>query len=201
MEYDDLIRKRCSIRKFAQRSVEKEKLEQIVEAARIAPSAVDKQPWFFLIISKPENIQSLATAYKLPWLAKAPSAIVLLEDKNVSWKRPSDGRDFGDVDLGIAIYAIWLEATNLGLGAACLSFFDPDKIKALYGLPEYIEPIAIMPIGYPESEDLWKNRKPRKNMTDIAFWETLPKNLESVTSNTLSIQASADGKTFSKQEN
>ena len=58
-----------------------------------------------------------------------------------------------------------------------------------------------MPIGYPESEELWKNRKPRKNMTDIAFWETLPKNLESVTSNTLSIQTSADGKTFSKQEN
>lgn len=201
MEYEELIRKRCSIRKFAKRPVEKEKLEQIIEAARIAPSAVDKQPWFFLIISEPENIKELAASYKLPWLAKAPSAIVLLEDKNMSWKRPSDGRDFGDVDLGIAIYAIWLAATNFGLGAACLSYFDPEKIKTLYELPEYIEPIAIMPIGYPESEELWKNRKPRKNMTDIAFWETLPKGLESVTTNTLSIKAGADGKTFSREEN
>lgn len=200
MEYEELIRKRCSIRKFAMRPVEKEKLEKIVEAARIAPSAVDKQPWFFLIISEPDNIKQLATCYKLPWLAKAPSAIILLEDKNVSWKRPSDERDFGDVDLGIAIYAIWLEATNLGLGAACLSFFDPEKIKALYELPDYIEPISIMPIGYPENEELWKNRKPRKEMNDIAFWETLPKGLESVTTNTLSIKADEDGK-FSKQEN
>ena len=201
MEYEELIRKRCSIRKFAQRPVEKEKLEQIIEAARIAPSAVDKQPWFFLIISEPESIKELAASYKLPWLAKAPSAIVLLEDKNMSWKRPSDGRDFGDVDLGIAIYAIWLAATNFGLGAACLSYFDPEKIRTLYELPEYIEPIAIMPIGYPESEELWKNRKPRKNMTDIAFWETLPKGLESVTTNTLSIKSGAEGNTFSREEN
>lgn len=200
MEYEELIHKRCSIRKFAARPVEKEKLEKIVEAARIAPSAVDKQPWFFLIINEPDNIKQLATSYKLPWLAKAPSAIVLLEDKNVSWKRPSDGRDFGDVDMGIAIYAMWLEATNLGLGAACLSFFDPEKIKTLYELPDYIEPISIMPIGYPENEELWKNRKPRKEMNDIAYWETLPKGLESVTTNTLSIKTGENGK-FSRQEN
>ncbi|MCD7937766.1 MAG: nitroreductase family protein [Tannerellaceae bacterium] len=168
MKLLDLSRKRCSIRKYDSRPVEDEKLDYILETARMAQSAVNYQPWYFLVIRQEAGRENVCKCYPREWMKPAPLYIVVCGDHQQSWKRPSDGKDHLDIDAGIATEHICLAAAELDLGCCCVCNFDKELFSKLFHLPEHIEPIAIMPVGYPTDPELFnttpKKRKPLEEL-------------------------------------
>jgi nitroreductase len=166
-----LAKNRFSSRKYLQKKVEEEKLKKVLEAARIAPSAANKQPWIFYVIRKPENLRVISEAYHREWLKEAPVIIVACADHSKGWIR-SDKKDHCDIDLAIAIDHMILQATECGLGTCWICNFDPLKCRKILKLQDHVEPIAIIPLAYPaDSPDLNRHAVGRKQIDDIVIWE------------------------------
>jgi nitroreductase len=158
MEFEKVIEKRRSIRKYKDTPVPKEQLIKILEAARIAPSASHRQPWHFIVVEDKEKIRKLA---KSKW-AEAPVMIVGLADTEASPNWCSN-------DLGIAIEHMVLEATNLGLGTCWMGQTGrEDLIRELLDIPDKFRPVAVVPIGVPDETP---SPKERKSLDDIVSWE------------------------------
>lgn len=172
MEIKEAILKRYSVRKYKSLPIENDKIYEILEAGRNAPSAVNFQPWRFIVIKEPKNLLEVQKTYHRDWFKTAPVVIVICCDHSVSWKRPSDGKDFGFVDAAIAIDHMTLLATSLGLGTCWICNFDSLLCKKLYQLPDHIEPVALLPVGYPDGE--MPSRK-RKNFEEVVYWEKFSK--------------------------
>jgi len=168
MEFDDLIRHRYSVRSFSSEKVDRSFILEILEAARMAPSAVNYQPWHFIVITEPENLIDIQEVYLRKWFAEVPACIVVCSDHSLSWKRKSDGKDFADVDAAIAIDHLVLKATDLGLGTCWVCNFDVEMARKKLQIPEYIEPIALIPLGFTTSEAPLKSRKP---LSELVHWE------------------------------
>ena len=150
MDFLELAQKRYSVRKFSDKAVEKEKLELILKASQIAPTACNFQPQRLLVLDSEESLSKLKNC--TPYHFNTKLAIIVCYDKNVSWKRKYDNTDGGQIDASIATTQMMLEITNLGLGTTWVGSFDPEKVKSEFNLPENYVPVAILPIGY-ESED------------------------------------------------
>lgn len=169
MSFNQLINRRFSVRKYKNDPVEEEKLLQILEAARLAPSAANYQPWHFIVVSKPENLSRLHLCYHREWFQQAPVVIVACADHSRSWKRGYDGRNSADIDVAIAVDHITLQAAELGLGTCWICNFDAPKCSETLNLPEHVEPIAMIPVGYPEKENI--PPKKRKTLEEIIHRE------------------------------
>lgn len=159
MHFSDLIKARYSVRDYKSTVLSKELLLELLEATSLAPSAVNFQPWHFIIVQQPDLLEKLKQCYKREWIKTAPAIIIACADHTQSWKRSSDNKDFADVDVSIAIDHLTLKATEMGLGTCWVCNFDVEQCSALFNLPESIEPIALIPIGYPNSENPGKKRK------------------------------------------
>jgi nitroreductase len=171
MDFLALAKRRYSCRDFKPVAVEKEKLLLVLEAARVAPSAVNYQPWHFYVIQNIENKEKIAQAYHREWLKNAPIIIVACGNEHISWKR-SDGKNHMEIDLSIAIDHITLAATDLGLATCWICNFHPRKAKEVLNLPEHIQPIAIIPMGYPlDQADINRHNTKRKPLSEIVTWE------------------------------
>ena len=168
MNINQLIKQRFSVRKYKNESVEREKILEILEAGRIAPSAVNFQPWHFIVIQKPENLKKLHSLYKRDWIKSAPIIIIACADHSQSWKRSSDGKDSADIDLAISVDHMTLQATELGLGTCWVCNFDVNRCSEMFNLPSQIEPVVLLPVGYPEVKPPNKNRK---SIEEIVHWE------------------------------
>lgn len=172
MNFLDLVTKRCSIRQYASTKVDIEKLEYVLEAARLSPSAVNFQPWTFIVVQQEEGRQKLQACYSREWFKSAPLYIIVCGHHEQSWKRPSDGKDFLDVDVAIAAEHICLAATDQGLGSCWVCNFDAELCHSSFGFPDTVEPIAIIPIGYPEESSLFEqSQKKRKGIAEVVKWE------------------------------
>lgn len=164
----DIARKRYSARKFKVREVEKEMILKVLEAGRIAPSAVNYQPWHFIILTDRNSKNKIAEVYQAKWFQKAPVIVVACGDHSQSWKR-KDGKDHCDIDLAIAIDHMTLAAADLGLGTCWVCAFDAKRCHEILGLPANLEVIALLPMGYPVDEG--EHEKARKSMDEILSWE------------------------------
>ena len=111
MNFLELVKARYSARKYAGRSVEIEKLEYIMECVRLAPSAVNFQPWRFKIVTDEPTLKALQQCYKREWLATAPCIIVACTNHEESWHRRADNKDHADIDIAIAVEHLCLAAT------------------------------------------------------------------------------------------
>lgn len=151
MKFLDIARKRYSVRKYQDRPVEEEKLLRVLEAARIAPSAKNSQPWKIFVISQKENLEQVWEAYPRPWIREAPVLIVVCGDHRKSWVR-SDGKDHSDIDIAIAADHITLAAADEGLGTCWVCAFDKQKCSEVLKLEDHIEPVVFLPLGYPADE-------------------------------------------------
>jgi len=172
MNFLELAKKRYSVRKFTNQIPEKEKLMKILEAGRIAPSAVNFQPWHFVVITEKEALENIYSVYHRDWINEAPVVIVVCGDHEKSWKRKADGKDFCDVDVSIAVDHMTLEATNLGMGTCWVCNFDKQDCIEVLGLPKNIEPIVILPMGYPADEvDENRHETKRKKIEEIVHWQ------------------------------
>ena len=172
MEFKDLVKKRYSVREFKSEAVERDKIEIILEAGRMAPSAVNFQPWYFIVVRDPNILSKLHECYTREWFKTAPVVIVICGDHSQAWHRKSDAKDHTDVDAAIAVDHMTLQAADIGLGSCWVCNLNPYTTKDVLGLPSHIEPIAMLPIGYPsENTDLSSMVKKRKPFNEIVSWD------------------------------
>ena len=154
----ELIKERYSCRNYQTRSVEKEKLDYIMECVRLAPSAVNRQPWLFHIVKNENEKVKLQQCYNRDWIKTAPMYIIASILHDEEWIR-SDGKHHGNIDIAIAVEHICLAATEQGLATCWVCNFDAARCKDLFRMPENEEPAVIIPLGYAADEMKPKNRK------------------------------------------
>ncbi len=172
MNFIDIAKARFSVRNYKPTKIEEDTLLLVLEAFRVAPSAVNFQPWHLIIVSANENKERIYSAYPREWLKTAPILLVVCGDHSVSWKR-SDGKDHMDIDLAIAIDHLTLQATALGLGTCWVCNFNALLLKQSLKLPKNIEPVAIIPLGYPVDEaDPNRHTTKRKPLQEFVHRET-----------------------------
>ena len=145
MDFLKLVRARYSVRQYQNRPVEPEKVEQLLEAAQAAPTAANCQPVRLLVVETPDGRRRLAGAAEL---YGAPLAVVVCADRSRAWKRPFDGKQTTDIDASILTDHMMLAASALGLGSVWICYFQPEAVKAALGLPEHLEPVNILAVGY-----------------------------------------------------
>lgn len=157
-----VCRDRSSVRSYKQDPIPEDIMEYIKECVRLAPSAVNFQPWRFIIVKDENKRQKLQQCYQREWFKEAPCYIIACCVKNEAWIRKQDAKNHGDIDLAIAIEHLCLAAAEQGLGTCWVCNFDVSLFAKGFSLPEDWEPIALIPIGYPAddtSETKEKNRK------------------------------------------
>ncbi|MGQ1889949.1 nitroreductase family protein [Thermophagus sp. OGC60D27] len=161
MDFTTLIKTRYSVRKYKPQKISDELIKEVLEAGRLAPSAVNYQPFLFIVVNDPEILNELHSAYPREWFATAPQVIVIAADHKASWKRGKDAKDHADIDLAIATDHMTLRAAELGLGTCWVCNFDPRIVSKTLNLPEHLEPAVLLPVGRPEEvEAPPKKRKP-----------------------------------------
>ncbi len=158
MNFLELVKNRYSCRAYKSLKVEKEKLDYILECVRFAPSAVNKQPWRFHIVSKAEDKERLQLCYNRDWFKTAPMYVIASVLHDEEWVR-ADGKHHGDIDIAIAVEHLCLAATEQGLSTCWVCNFDAEKCKQLFGLSANEEPAVVVPLGYAADEPRPKNRK------------------------------------------
>lgn len=172
MNFEEVIKLRYSVRNFKKEKIEKEKVEMILNAGMLAPTACNNQPQRILVLDSANAIEKLKSC--TPYTFNAPLILIVCFDENISWKRPSDGVDMGEVDASIVTTQMMLEVTNLELGSTWVGNFDVKKLKILFSLPESFHPIAILPIGYPtESSIPHPNHSKRDQIEEKIFLNSL----------------------------
>lgn len=162
MNFLELTKNRYSCRSFLDKPVEQEKLDLILEAGRVAPTARNLQPQRILVLTDKTELAKLSECTKYGW--NAPVIMIICYDKNVSYRRQFDGMDYGFIDGSIVTTQMMLEIQDLGLGTTWIGAFNPAKVREVYNIPENYEVVALLPVGYP-SEDahpskLHDDRKP-----------------------------------------
>lgn len=170
MHFNQLLKERYSVRDYKTQKVPQALLIEVLDAGRMAPSAANKQPWSFILVSDEDAIKALSKSYDRDWFKKAPQVIVICGDHNSSWKRSFDQKDHCDIDAAIAIDHMTLRATELGLGTCWICHFNPVLVKDLLNLPDHLEPIALLPIGYPTNNQ--PSFKKRKELSEVVFENT-----------------------------
>ncbi|NLJ60013.1 MAG: nitroreductase [Firmicutes bacterium] len=167
MELMEIIEKRRSVRAYKTQEISDEKLSKVLEAARLAPSASNRQPWKFVVVRDPAKRGELAKASRgQSFVGEAPIVIagVALEPERVM----SCGVPAYAVDLAIALEHIALAAQDEGLGTCWIGAFSQEEVKKILGVPDQYKVVALMPIGYPEDAPGPKTRKP---LDDIVCYE------------------------------
>jgi len=171
MDFLALAKKRCSVRKYKKDAVEREKLEMLIEAARVAPTAANMQSQRLLVVSSDEGLQRLSKGVNFHG---APLAIIVCGDHSSVFVRPFDNKDMVSVDAAIVADHIVLEAEDLGLSSCWLTYFEPSVIRSQFNIPNNLEPIAIIALGYADTAKASPERhsKERKKMEDFVCYET-----------------------------
>jgi len=166
-----LAKARYSCRNYDVRPVEQVKLDLILEAGRVAPSAVNFQPWHFYVLTESVDLEGIQSAYHREWFRTAPCVIVICGDHEKGWKRKVDGKDHTDVDVAITTDHMTLQATELGLGTCWICNFDVEKARELLKLPAHLEPVVILPLGYPLDEGVPdRHDEKRKPLSEIVTY-------------------------------
>ncbi|MGQ9630010.1 MAG: nitroreductase family protein [bacterium] len=167
MNVHEVIRRRRSIRKYKSREVEREKLDRVLEAGRLSPSAANRQPWHFIVVTDPKVRESLRAAYNRDWFVGAPAIIVACADPKGAWVR-ADGQEYWGVDVAIALQSMVLAATEEGLGTCWIAAFDEKAAVEALKIPPGIRVVAMTPLGYPDEEKGEVTN--RKAMGEILHW-------------------------------
>lgn len=149
MDFLELAKKRYSVRSYLDRKVEAEKLEKILQAAHVAPTAANRQPIRIIAVQEKEGLEKIGKAANI---FGAPLAMIVCADHDKAWVRPYDNKQTNDIDASILTDHMMLEATELGLGSVWVCYFKPDVIRKEFNLPDNLEPVNILAIGYAGGE-------------------------------------------------
>ncbi len=169
MEFQELVNARYSVRAYKPDPVEESKLQQVLEAARLAPTAANRQPFQIIVIRTAGREEELNRVYPRDWFVQAPLVICVCGLPAQSWVR-QDGKNYNDVDVAIVMDHLILAAADLGLGTCWIGAFDPEATREVLGLPDGVEPIAFTPLGYPADTARPKKRKPLDELVRYERW-------------------------------
>ncbi len=158
MEFERLIRARYSVRAYRHDPVAEDKLARVLEAARLAPTAANRQPFRILVIPTVGREVELERVYPRPWFVQAPLVLAACGVPSESWVR-RDGKLYADVDVTIAMDHLILAAANEGLGTCWIAAFDPVAAREVLHLDASLEPLIFTPLGYPADSPRPKQRK------------------------------------------
>ncbi|MDR2629329.1 MAG: nitroreductase family protein [Spirochaetaceae bacterium] len=150
MDFNKLTAQRYSVRKFKDLPVEQEKLDLLLEAARNAPTAANKQPQRLFLLTQPSGLEKIDRC--TPCRFGAPGVFLICYDRTQCWIRPFDGQPSGLVDASIVTTQIMYQATDLGLGTTWVMHFDPAAVVKEFSLPETVVPAAMLIFGYPAED-------------------------------------------------
>jgi nitroreductase len=164
----ELFKRRRSVREFQDREVEEEKTERLLEILQRAQSAANCQPWHF-IISRGEDLLRFDDIFTKEGFKKAPLVITALAEPSKAWTRKADGVNYAWVDVAIAVTEMISAATAEGLGTCWIGALDPGKVKRELRIPDHIEVVGIIALGYP-AKPLEVKEKPRKKLDEIIHY-------------------------------
>jgi nitroreductase len=167
MDFTRVITGRESVRSYdPARPVERAVLERILDAGRLAPSAANRQPWRFLVVSSHEALARVRACYKNPWFQDAPHVLVVTGRTGEAWTR-QDGWNSIETDLAVAMDHMVLAAENEGVGACWIAAYDLAILRSALGLVSDEKVYAISPLGYPKPGVGKKGQKQRKALNDL----------------------------------
>jgi nitroreductase len=161
MNLYEVITQRQSIRRYKPDPVPDEKISRILEAARLAPSACNIQPWKFLVIKSQSAKSKLHDVFQ-PWVLTAPIIIAGLGNKEIAWRR--DGESIHSVDVAIAFEHLILAATAEGLGTCWICAFNRTAFSRALNIAPVWDPVAVTPLGYSAE---YPDKRPRKDIKEI----------------------------------
>jgi nitroreductase len=175
MDVFEAIQERRSIRNYQDKPVEREKLERILEAGRLAPSAKNVEPWHFIAVTDAQKRKALSGGTWAKFLSQSPLVIVACGDKKAS-------PDWYAIDVALAVENMVLTAVSEGLGTCCVGSFSEKDVKALLKVPENFEVLVMLAVGYPSDKVDLSNKllnllRTRKTLSDVASEEEFGKRL------------------------
>jgi nitroreductase len=169
MDFNKLVNKRYSTRAYKNTPVEDEKLLQILNAARIAPTASNRQPFQIIVIHTNGREDDLLTIYPRNWFVQAPLVLCICGQPSFAWTR-KDGKCYLDVDCAIVMDYMISAATELGLGSCFIAAFDIENARRVLEVPGDVEPILFTPLGYPNDVAKVKERKSLQDLIRYEHW-------------------------------
>jgi nitroreductase len=169
MDIYKAIRERTSVRSYRQDAVEEDKLERILDAARLAPSGKNGQPWTFIVVKEEETRRRLVPACKnQAFVGEAPVVIVACGHEELAYQKMGGYWNSMPVDIGIAFEHLMLAAASEGLGTCWIGAFMEEEVRAILGVPETVKIVALTPVGYSAVE---KIHRPRKSFSEVVMHE------------------------------
>jgi nitroreductase len=178
MDFIELVKSRKSVRLYSKRNVEEDKINYVLECARLAPSWMNRQCWRFIVIRDVNRIEKLAKSSIINrWLRNVPVVIVACGDPFSSGNK--NNMKYFEVDVAIAMEHIILAATDMGLGSCWIGGFNEKKVKEIFEIPPRIRVVAITPLGYPSQKKVLSNKgraiitrsTKRKSLSEIIKYE------------------------------
>ena len=170
MEYSELIAARYSVRAYRPDPVEDEKLEAVLEAARLAPTAANRQPFQLVVMHTAGREKEIGKIYRRPWFVQAPLVIGVCAISSLAWVRESDRFNARLIDAAIVADHLILAAADLGLGTCWVAAFNVDAARSVMGLPDEAEPVIFTPLGYPADQPGPKTRKLLSELVRYEHW-------------------------------
>jgi len=165
----ETIRRRYSCRAYQDRPIEQEKLDQVFEAARLAPSAKNLQDWRFVVVRDKEKKRQVAESTNQPEVfGKAGVMIAACSNSDYVMKC---GQAAGPIDVAIALEHICLQATELGLATCWIGSFEAEKVRKVLEIPQGVAIIELMTLGYPADEAKEPQREPIEKIVCYEKWE------------------------------
>ncbi len=167
MEFYELIQTRETIRSYdPDRKIDKDVLNRILNAGRLAPSASNRQPWTFVLVSSENKLKEVKASYQRDWFQKVPHVLAVVGNKSKSWVRPYDGYNSIELDVAIAMDHMVLAAENEGVATCWIIAFDYQKLAKALGLKENEVVYCITPLGYPPEGFQKHGNKKRKPLEE-----------------------------------
>ncbi|MBQ7220655.1 MAG: nitroreductase family protein [Synergistaceae bacterium] len=152
MKYSELVKARYSCRKFSDKPVSDEVLRKIIEAGRLAPTAKNVQPVKLWVLKSDEALAKIKSCTPFKWMENAQAVIAVGGTTEGAFVRPSDGRNFEDVDASIIATHIMLAVHDAGLASTWVGMFDAVKAKELFPEMADYDLVALFPVGYPADD-------------------------------------------------
>lgn len=150
MEFIELAKSRYSVRSFSNKQIEDEKLNKILEAAKISPTAANQQPQKIYVLQSEKALRQINSVCQC--IFGAPTILLIVADEKETWKNPfSKNYNTGDIDCSIVCTHLMLQAWELGIGSCWVGYFDLAQVEKAMGLPDNEKLVAILPIGYPSA--------------------------------------------------
>ena len=169
MDFQELMLKRYSVRAYKAQPVEDEKLERVIEAARMAPTADNRQAFQIIVIHTAGHEEELKRVYRPRWFVQAPLVLCVCAVPSRGWNR-KDNKNYAEMDATIAMDHLILAATDLGLGTCWIAAFDPDAARQVLAIPDDVSPLAFTTLGYPADSPRAKTRKPLQDLVRYDRW-------------------------------